>query len=593
MGKVIGLDFETALSRFTPRTKGKGIVIGTHVPISFQLYSKDVKLNPKSGNPYVFSPIPDLLEKYVCRRTSGSIFVSANLAFDVAVLSKILQNKNYTITCFYAKNRPIKVTIQDNYNRKWKVIDIFNIYGRIGLARIGKTIGLQKMEKPKWLGIRPPQNEAEWEQLKNYGIRDAEIHYCAFKKITEFWGITPTTAGNLALTHFKKSTGLDLRFPCYKEEVIKKLAQAYRGGRSESFIRGSIFGKVYYYDINGMYPFVMKTYPYPYVSKEKDGMYVHKYNVDLDKEGIAKALVYQDSNIPPLGAKRPVKISLGKSVKIENRLVFPKGHVLDWFTYPELRYLEDTGHGFIIKIYESYEWQNKWNPFKTWVSNLEKIREEQPELKYLVKIPMNSLYGKLGEKRNSKILTVKEGKVIKMFPDYSSNLVYAKHSCLPLACYITAYSRLYLHQFIIKSNYEVFYCDTDSIFTAKTLPLGKKLGELGLKYETENDAHSIFVRSKFYVCGDLVRCRGWNRPPPAVAVKALLLNGKIEIDQTEFASLLQALRLHVPVLAEIKKKKIITTGEDGKRVYDKHLDGKELLLDMTESCPLEIKEGWF
>lgn len=594
MTKIIGFDFETSLRRFTPTTRGKSVVVGQQVPISFQLYSLDVKLNRRNNNPAVFETVLDRLENYFCRRTAGSIFVSANLAFDTAVLSQILQDKNVTITCYYSRTRPIKTIVEDSGRRKWKVVDLFNIYGRIGLAKVGQVVGLEKLAKPKWLGIRPPETPEEWEQLKQYGIRDAEIHYVAYKKITDFWGIAPYTAGGLALKHFKKHTGFEFDLPCYKEEVVKKWANAYRGGRSECFVRGSVFGKVYYYDVNALYPYVMATGSFPYISKEPEGMYVKKHSVNLDREGIAKVIIFQDHDIPPLGVKRPVFVRLPNTGKtLQTRLVFPRGVVCDWFTYPELRYLEESGHGFIIRVIESYEWKESFNPFATWVSDLLRLREENPDLKYLVKIPLNSLYGKLGEKRSSKVVQVREGKVVKVYPDLESDTVYARHSCIPWAAYVTALGRLHLHSVIRKCDYDVYYCDTDSVFTSRRLETSGKMGELGVKHETRDGDQSVFIRSKFYICGDLVRCRGWNRPPPATTVKAMLLKGKIEIDQTEFASFLQSLRLHVPILAEIQKKKVITTGEDGKRVYEKHLDGKQLLLDVTESQPIELREGWF
>ncbi|MEM5854404.1 MAG: DNA polymerase [Candidatus Aenigmatarchaeota archaeon] len=594
MVKVIGLDFETALKRFVPVMRGKSVVVGQQVPISYQLYSEDVKLNPKSKQPSVFGTILERLENYFSRRTVGSIFVSANLCFDTAILTQILSNKNVSITCYYSKSRPIKTIIQDQHGRKWKIIDLFNIYGRIGLGKIGQLVGLEKLSKPKWLGIRPPLNSQEWEYLKQYGIRDAQIHYLGYKKICDFWGITPYTSGGLALKHFKKHSGFRFKFPRFKEEVLKKWGNAYRGGRSECFVRGSVFGKVYYYDVNALYPYVMTVGSFPLISKEKDGMYVKKHDVNLDREGIAKVIIYQDHDIPPLGVKRNVSIKLPKLGKtFQPRLVFPRGMVCDWFTYPELRYLEQSGHGFVVKVLEAYEWKYSFNPFKNWISSLLEVREKNPQLKYLVKIPLNSLYGKLGERRCSRVVQIAEGKVVKVYPDLNSSIVYAKHSCLPWAAYITALGRLHLHNIIKKCNYDIYYCDTDSVFTSRSLDTSGKMGELGIKYQTESDAQSVFIRSKFYIVGDLVRCRGWNSPPPAHVVKAMLLSDKLEVEQVCFASVLQACRLNVPPATQLTVKKIITTGEDGKRLYVKRIDSKELLTDMSESEPLALKEGWF
>lgn len=594
MTKIVGLDFETALAKFTPVRKRQSVVVGQHMPISFQLFSYDVKLIPRTKQVSVFETDISQLENYFTSRTANAVFVSANLAFDTAVLCQAIQSKNVTITCYYSRTRPIKTIISDSGGRKWKVVDLFNVYGRIGLAKVGQVIGLEKLQKPKWLGIRPPRNEEEWEYLKRYGVRDAEIHYTAYKKISEFWGITPYTSGGLALKHFKKHSGFKFNFPSFKEEVVRKWANAYRGGRSECFVRGSVWGKVYYYDVNALYPYVMANNSFPYISKEPDGMYEKKHSVNLDREGIAKAIIFQDHDIPPLGVKRPVHVKLPRlGGTFQSRLVFPKGVICDWFTYPELRYLEDSGHGFIVKVLESYEWKHSFNPFTEWVCSLLKMREENPDLKYFIKIPLNSLYGKLGEKRSSRIVQVQEGKIVKIYPDVNSGVVYAKHSCLPWAAYVTALGRLHLHSIIKKCGYDVYYCDTDSVFTSASLPISGKMGELGVKYETNSDAQSVFIRSKFYICGDLVRCKGWNRPPPAVAVKTLILNGKIEIDQTEFASFLQSLRLHIPVLSEIQKRKVITTGEDGKRVYLKNIDGKELLVDSCESEPMCLNEGYW
>lgn len=590
--RVIGLDFETALVKNVKQLTRKSIVVGTHVPISYQLYSDDLNLLKKQN--WVFSTELETFTQFLTKKTRNTYFACANLNFDLAVLIKLLQDTDYELSVFYNKSRPVKVKVCKK-QLKWYFLDIFNLYGRVGVRKLGEIVGVRKLEKPVWLGVRPPQSYEEERLLMEYGIQDAKIHYLAAKKLFELWKVKAFTAGSLALKHFKKhlkqELGMSWHVPHFKPEILRKLAKAYHGGRVECLVRGSHFGKLYYYDVNGLYPYVMANYSYPYISKEKEGKYVHKFDVDLEAEGIAKVLIYQDSNLPPLGVKRQVQVEMagGQRVAVE-RYVFPRGHVLDWFTFPELRYLEETGEGVLLKVFEAFEWRRKWNPFTNWVQSLAKIREENPELKHFVKIPLNSLYGKLGEKRNMRIITVSEGNIVKNYPERNGETVYARHACIPIAAYVTAYSRLYLHQLAKRLDGKLFYIDTDSLFTTQTLPTGRKLGELSLKNEARSDDQSIFVRSKFYLMGETVACRGWHNPPPAPVVKALIMKGDIVIKQMNFSTLVQALRQHIPVLSEIHQEKVISTNEDGKRQYNKILRKQQLLVEQTDSQPVYLDE---
>jgi hypothetical protein len=409
-------------------------------------------------------------------------------------------------------------------------------------------------------------------------MRDAEISYRAGKWVVERCGAYRLTLPSLSLYVYRKRFEPVFTLPTIDEGTKLKLQQAYRGGRVEPAVRGAVKGKVRVYDFRSLYPFVMKTYKYPVYSQRT---LKHKFNINLCKEGIAEAVVKQEGDFPPLG----VHLHLNGP---HHRLVFPKGKIRGWFVYPELRYLEAGGWGKIVKVYQAFETDYSDYLFSDFVDwGFEQIRRH-PEEKPFWKLFLNSLYGKYGQSPEVDLYRISGGKYEKLEDGGG-----AFRNNFMLASYITAYARLHLHRWICRmpsQNY--IYSDTDSIHTLDyRLETGENIGNLKLEWQNEDDDGCVYVRSKFYILGDKLICRGAEKWISAENMRTAISQNRVEFINQALLRIRAAHRRGFEPLSVVPKPITITTAPDPKRKYLKSFDGAKLLTDFTYSQPITVRGG--
>lgn len=566
MTKLIGLDFETVLKE---TDKGK-----IHTFFSFQVYTNDF------GKIREFGTIRESqfinFQNYLTDKYKGVWFIVYNLSFDGIILSQILKNTDYKTDMFIAGSRVISMTISKGKTR-WFVKDLRNILPSKSLDSLGKQLGIEKMEKPSYLGKGEPQTPEEWNYFRQYAMRDAEICYIASKEVQNNFKMIKSTSAGIAIRVFKRDFVKLKKFPKYTDDLNQKFRLAYHGGRTECFIRGTNQNQIREYDVNSLYPYVMSVYDYPFPIKG----YVYKSNVNLDYEGIARAKVMVNHHVPPLCTK-----IMGKD-KIE-KLVFPIGKFEGWFTYPELRTLEEYNVGKILQVYESFEWQNKFNPFKEYVKYFYGLRNQNKDKNLFYKLMLNSLYGKFGEHGNGRVLTIENGEVTEEKPLAQKRKWY---HCVPIAAYITSYARLELWRMMQKIKAEnLYYCDTDSIHTTQSLNhwVGKDLGNLKLE-DTAKIREAIYLRAKFYWFKNHLTMKGFAQNLNMYYFKAMLISGNFEIAQHRILKVLEAQRLGKKPLYDYNFLKKVDLQDDGKRVYDRKLEKGDLLLRSSYSKPIELK----
>jgi hypothetical protein len=388
------------------------------------------------------------------------------------------------------------------------------------------------------------------------------------------------TLPGLALKVFKKSFGGKALFLKLPPEAEKLGWKAYKGGRVECFVRGTPQTKLWWYDFNSLYPYVMAYGSYPFFKSYLG----EKTNVNLDHEGVADCLVKQDCDIPLLGVKR--LFSDGT-----NKLIFPDGLVRGTFTYPELRWGEYYGVLKIVKVYKAVEWGRTSHPFKKFVLEFYKRRNIGEFENKFFKLFLNSLYGKFGQDPELEEIEVDENglKGRKVKPSLTINNPV-------IAGYITSQARLRLWEEFRKVGWEhVYYCDTDSLITDRYLGEGSNLlGRFKLEDASDSIGRVTLVRSKCYIFNDEVTWKGLERycsiALDAQLARKLIAENKFEDMETAVIYAVNAFRLKVPHLSRIKRWKVFSLEEDGKRVYCKHLIGKALLDDWTASKPLKLSD---
>ena len=216
--------------------------------------------------------------------------------------------------------------------------------------------------------------------------------------------------------------------------------------------------------------------------------------------GITECSVYcpLDMNIPIL----PHRNDNGK-------IIYPTGVLTGVWTHELLSYAISEGY-VIMNITKQYVYTEKYPLFREYVTTLYKLRQEykankNPEQE-TVKLLMNSLYGKFGQKPtdiydiiDSDITTDAMNKKLnngfdiqitgdeKFYICTKKSNKYPKNSFPILSAYVTSYGQITLHKLL--KVYKPLYCDTDSIMTMEKLPddiisnvdLGKlKLEKLGV-----------------------------------------------------------------------------------------------------------------
>jgi hypothetical protein len=575
--KLIGLDFETVAKC---ETCGKVVAEctckefkGVHQFYSFQAYSEDA---PKCK---VFSTNPEDFLRFLTEKYENAWFVTFNLAFDGIVTSRILEPYDYTVNAVFAGSRMVRMTIRKG-KRKWILMDLRNVFPNTNLAKIGDCLNYKKLDKPSYLGRRAPQGQEEMAYFYQYAMRDAEICYKMAALIREEFKCFKSTCAGLAIRVFKRDFCHIRKFPTYSDILNDKLRQAYHGGRTECFIRGVNTEKVKVYDVRSLYPYVMRTKPYPNICED----YQHLATVDLDKEGIAHVNITQDCNFPPIAIKYYCEDGLEK-------LVFPNGTFDAWCTYPELRALESSNSGKINKVYEAYQWQTKFNPFEQYVDTMYAKKEqatiELSPKKMLYKIMLNGTYGKFGEHGTCTFAVFKGDRIVESVTPPSKPSWY--HS-VPIAAYITSYARLHTWSLIKVLNPDgVYYTDTDCAHTTQNLDhlCGTKLGMLQLEKEA-NAYQACYIRSKFYMLGNAVTMKGFCCHDDATAIKTAIFKNDFKHFEHRITKILEAQRQHKPALFEYALAKRFTIEQDGKRNFKQFLDNRTILTEQAQSTPIEV-----
>lgn len=445
----------------------------------------------------------ECIDHFRKKRFYKSIVCASNLKFDFAGLFFGKKEiKNFNMLWKSSKMLWAKTYIKNgNFQRKpygntmLTFLDTFN-YSPLSVANLGKLLNLPKLEKPKFLG-RKPANKAEATELITYNKRDAEISAKAlqffFKAFQKLGGDCCNTLASTAMSLYRNKY-LDNSYMLHWPNELDDIFKGYYGGRTEAFARGG-FKDYNYYDFNSLYPSVMiNDFPDPNtkeISRENTDRYIHNF------DGMSLVTVdcpYMDYPLLPY--------------RYDNKLIFPIGKFRSWQSHVELRKAVDLGYR-IIKIHRSYYYKDNCIPFHDYVRDLYALRmnykNQNNPMEYVIKILLNSLYGKFGQKfrgRDNFIPlnhTVEELEQLGEFEIIGEYLRIINDSdpapfCIPIwASYVTSYARLKLHEFILKSN--PLYVDTDSLITRKDFGDSKALGKLKLEMKVSK---GIIVKPKFY-----------------------------------------------------------------------------------------------
>lgn len=400
-----------------------------------------------------------------------------------------------------------------------KVLDTLNFW-RVPLKDLGDSIGFKKLPMP---AADAPQSE--WDTYCKQDvevIRQACLQWWAFLVENDLGGFAPTLAGQSFRTWRHRFMSEQVLVDCHPE-ALDLARRAYLGGRNECFRHGRIEGPIYYLDINSMYPSVMKGNPYPirllgYDVRVPESTYLKYHKTHAV---IADVMIRTEEPIYP-------RVH-------DKRLCFPVGQFRCQLAGPELALAVERGHvtrWYSIAVYHQACIFDEFVDF--FYGERLKAKADKNEVRaYFLKILLNSLYGKFGQRGmvwnetvwtddksaaswieyDVETRTVKHCRQLAGLIQVKSEEGESRESVPAIAAYVTSYARVALYRLIMSVGMQnAIYCDTDGLFTnskgynrVRTMLSAKDLGSAKL----ECTAEYVTVRGlKDYDLGGRVKVKG-------------------------------------------------------------------------------------
>ena len=399
---------------------------------------------------------------------------------------------------------------------------------------------------------------SEYELFKNaYGrklwnFKEESIKYCKLdckclhEIIIKF--------NELIFTHFKVDSHKALTLPALAMKIYKthfmpentiyqilgkpeyNIRESYTGGAVDIYIPHNrisaffskvkaIFTKLYYYDVNSLYPFVMATFDMPIgkpIAFEGD---IRKIDVQAFGFFYCK-ITSPDELLHPL-LQRRIKTSEGI------RTIAGLGSWSGWVFSEEMD--NAIKYGYTFEIIKGYEF-DKANIFSDYVNKMYNLRmqyEKGSPMNLIAKLLMNSLYGKFGMKLDSTEIDMYDSSTewgmerlhdhIKLYAetiqdyikidnhflivrntrlsykyDEELDMYHGLDVNIAIASAITAGARIHMSYFKNNPDFNLYYSDTDSAVIDKELPaymVGSVLGQMKLEHII---GKAVFLAPKVY-----------------------------------------------------------------------------------------------
>jgi hypothetical protein len=418
-----------------------------------------------------------------------------NLGFDLTIVDFWEQQELKGMQCLYAvlEDPPLFLSYRWD-DCKIILIDTFNFW-KCSVADMGKSLGIDKLQ----LDI----TKATREQADPYCIRDVEIIANQVTNLLDFLtdndlGSFGISAPAIAMNTFKKRFMSHQIFIHDRTKVLELERQAYYGGLVNNFYLGKSKGEtLWHVDVNSLYPSVMRA-PYPaklIESWQEPAKWSILFN-DLTKGYVADVLIHSQKDTYP---KRH-----------NGRLCEVSGRFRTQLCGPELVKAIRRNHVRHVYSMAQYEMKPVFSDYVEYFWHMRQLHS-QPKgnpREQLIKLLMNSLYGKFGMKgfdwvdfttsnleayydligvpmpdlyKKDEATPVVNGHTAEWYPlglDHAVKIRYLSgklqfkfptgehsESFCAIAAFVTSYARERLRQLIqIAGIRNTYYCDTDSLF---------------------------------------------------------------------------------------------------------------------------------
>ncbi len=592
------VQFQFLNIRKQKRFKNMGFKRKENTGLDTETYKGYARLICSNDGDYKFlESFDDVLQFLTQNKFRGKYNWFFNIRFDFEALIKYLDygelvdlynNKKLMYNQFFTiEYLPSKYfSIKDTHNNNYYFYDMHNFL-EMSLQKASteflKDSKLSDIINSKQLNINDNYWNENRENIIKYCIQDADLT----KRLADyFWNIIytninfnpklPLSKGKLSEEYFlhkcKIPTINTIPFDC-----LNTAYNAFYGGHFEILKRG-YFDHVYSLDIKSAYPSEIAN-----LINYSNGKWYRVKEMDENAHtGFYKCSI---EAMEPYFS--PFKQKIGGDAGLN---IYPNGRFTQYLTKKEVQFFESHFENSAIKINYGYEFEPKKieYPFKEEIEQLYawKEKETNPEIKYCVKIILNSLYGKFIQVSGS------ENQTGKLF-----NPIYA--------ALITSGCRLKILNLALQSPDNIISFSTDSVISKKMLktPDNPKLGEFSLDFSGEG----VFIMSDIYNLWNTQtkkiksKLRGFSLATTKdydgaeIYLKDILagMNGTEYEYFSERPYHLGECLLHIHkrkitdlnVFAKVKKK--ININGDDKRVWEKDfMRGKDCLTESHDSLPI-------
>lgn len=395
-----------------------------------------------------------------------------NVYFDLQCSNFFVEasERGYKVKFLYDKGLVFILSIF-NGSSKIKIISTTNFYD-FSLDKIGKSLGIEKMK------VNFDTDSREYKQA--YCKNDVLITRIALLKYIDFldehnMGNFCMTKASQALTTYRYRFMKSTIYNHNEQDIIDLERESYLGGRNEAFELGDLKnGPFYHYDINSMYPFVMLKYKYPTrLIDIRDSLTIDELK-DYLTTFCCIAEVELDTNEPIYG------------IRNNGKMIFPVGRIKTVLPTGSLKVAIEKNHIHKIGKAAFYECDYIFKDYIDYFYSLKRLYKEENNEIYtrIVKIFLNSLYGKFGQKNAITEINIdEENNGYYRIENYDAvtgdrwtetellhtNIIETgeeegKLSMVAIPSHVTDYARLLLWKLIDMVGYNnVLYCDTDSL----------------------------------------------------------------------------------------------------------------------------------
>ncbi len=415
-----------------------------------------------------------------------------NLSYDGSVILKLLGKQ---ILSTYKSKRafrfkykkynffflPKKILSISKGHHSWVFFDITQFYDFKALPKayqenIGKLPDSYLKMKTKRKEFSPSYYSKNRKQVRNYCIDDCKLtkelsqHWIdivgkAFEVYPKRWISSGYLAEKVLINH-----GVQIPFFSDLPYDLQEFSwNSYFGGRFEIIKRGFI-GEAWLYDINSAYPYALSKLPDIVKGSWRNELKtIHKKALI----GFFKIEVKYDVDeyLPAFAFRR---------ITPNNDLIcYPSGNFVTYATLDELKNVDSKNY----TILESWQYfdDNPTYPFRDFIithyEKRMKLKSENNPMQLPIKIILNSIYGKMGQKVNRRI------------GNLFNPVIFA---------YITGFARAQLFSFVKEHDLEKYLVAfaTDSVCVTRKVDVNSK--ELG-GFSLEKYAKDVYyLQNGFY-----------------------------------------------------------------------------------------------